>query len=393
MADALLLTLLLAAVAIGWWLGRRERSKPSDPAPSSGLARDYFVGLNYLLNDQQDRAIETFVAALEVNSETIDTHLTLGNLFRARGEADRAVKIHQNLLARPTLSGAQGERVQLELARDFLSLGLLDRAERLLHALVRDSQDEERRLAAKRLLVDLLEREGEWQAALEVAHPQLIRQSDEIRRAAAHWLCQLAEQERFEASPGLARKHLRRALAIDPRCVRANLLLAAMEHATGHYRQEIRLLDRLPEQDAAFTPTLLPALATAYRLLDDEDGLVHHLQQLVERTPYTSVIILLAETVRHRDGLQAAIDLVSEQLNRECSLGALDYLIDLYRQHSEGESLEQLQLLQRHTGTLLTALPRHRCRRCGFAGEQLHWQCPRCRSWGTTKPITGIEGE
>ncbi|MGJ7461559.1 lipopolysaccharide assembly protein LapB [Halomonas sp. MA07-2] len=393
MPDVLLLTLLLAAVAIGWWLGRRERSKPSDHAPSSGLPRDYFVGLDYLLNDQQDRAIETFVAALEVNSDTIDTHITLGNLFRGRGEADRAVKIHQNLLARPTLSAGQGERVQLELARDFLALGLLDRAERLLQALVRDSQDDERRLAAKRLLVDLLEREGEWQAALEVAQPQLIRQNDEVRRAAAHWLCQLAEQERFEASPGLARKHLRQALAIDPRCVRANLLLAALEHDTGHYRQEIRLLDRLPEQDAAFTSTLLAPLATAYRLLDDEDGLIRHLQQLVARTPYTSVIILLAETVRHRDGLQAAIDLVSEQLNRESSLGALDYLIDLYRQHSVGEPLAQLQLLQRHTGTLLKALPRHRCRRCGFAGEQLHWQCPRCRSWGTTKPITGIEGE
>ena len=112
MPDALLLTLLLAAVAIGWWLGRRER-KARDPVPTNELALDYYVGLNYLLNDQQDRAIETFVAALEVNSETIDTHITLGNLFRSRGEADRAVKIHQNLLARPTLSSAQGVKVQL----------------------------------------------------------------------------------------------------------------------------------------------------------------------------------------------------------------------------------------------------------------------------------------
>ncbi len=393
MPDALLLTLLLAAVTIGWWFGRRERDKPSDPVPTPGLARDYFVGLNYLLNDQQDRAIETFVAALEVNSDTIEIHITLGNLFRGRGEADRAVKIHQNLLARPTLSAAQGERVQLELARDFLALGLLDRAERLLLGLVRDSSDDERRLAAKRLLIDLLEREGEWQAALEVAQPHLIRQSDEIRRAAAHWLCQLAEQERFEASPGLARKHLRQALHIDPRCVRANLLLAALEHDTGHYRQEIRLLQRIPEQDAAFTPTLLEPLSDAYRLLDDDEGLIGHLHQLLEHTPFTSVIILLADTLRQREGPSAAIALVRKQLARESSLGALDYLIDLYRQDEPGDSLERLDLLQQHTRTLLKALPRHRCRRCGFAGEQLHWQCPRCRSWGTTKPITGIEGE
>jgi len=161
MPDVLLLTTLLAAIAIGWWLGRRERRRPTDPAPGQGLARDYFVGLNYLLNDQQDRAIETFVGALEVNSETIETHITLGNLFRSRGEADRAMKIHQNLLARPSLSTIQGERVQLELARDFLSLGLLDRAERLLKGLLRDTHDEELRRFARRLLADLFESEGE----------------------------------------------------------------------------------------------------------------------------------------------------------------------------------------------------------------------------------------
>ena len=393
MPDALLLTVLAAAVAIGWWLGRRERRKVHDPAPPTGLARDYFVGLNYLLNDQQDRAIETFVGALEVNSETIETHITLGNLFRSRGEADRAMKIHQNLLARPSLSAAQGERVQLELARDFLTLGLLDRAERLLKGLLRDTQDAPLRQAARRLLADLLEREGEWAAAFEVANPQLVEEDEERRRAAAHWLCQLAEEERANASPTLARRHLKRALNVDPRCVRANLLLAALEHDTAHYRQAITLLSRIPAQDPAFTPTMLEPLAYNYQLLDDAEGLTRHLHELLERHPYTSVIILLAETLRQREGIEPAIALVSEQLNREASLGALDYLIDLYRQHSRGEALEQLALLKRHTADLLGKLPRHRCRRCGFSGDQLHWQCPRCRSWGTTRPITGIEGE
>ncbi|MFP4137308.1 MAG: lipopolysaccharide assembly protein LapB [Halomonas sp.] len=393
MPDALLLTVLVAAVAIGWWLGRRERRTHHDPAPPTGLARDYFVGLNYLLNDQQDRAIETFVGALEVNSETIETHITLGNLFRSRGEADRAMKIHQNLLARPSLTAAQGERVQLELARDFLTLGLLDRAERLLKGLLRDSQDATLRHAARRLLADLLEREGEWAAAFEVANPQLVQEDEERRRAAAHWLCQLAEEERANASPVLARRHLKRALTIDTRCVRANLLLAALEHDTAHYRQAITFLSRIPAQDPAFTPTMLEPLARNYRLLDDEEGLTRHLHELLERHPYTSVIILLAETLRQREGIESAIALVSEQLNREASLGALDYLIDLYRQHSRGDALEQLALLKRHTADLLGKLPRHRCRRCGFSGDRLHWQCPRCRSWGTTRPITGIEGE
>jgi lipopolysaccharide biosynthesis regulator YciM len=395
MPDALLLVLLVAAIAIGWWLGRRERQGSRDPAPPNTLSRDYFVGLNYLLNEQPDRAIETFVGTLEVNSETVDTHITLGNLFRTRGEADRAAKIHQNLLARPTLTALQSDQVQLELSRDFLHLGLFDRSERLLQQLIRDSNHDDVRHAAKRLLADLFDREGEWQAAFDVAYPNLVRQHEDIRRAAAHWLCELADQERHSASPGLARKHLRRALSIDPRCVRANLLLAALAQDTGHYHEAIRILRRIPDQDLDMMPIVLEPLHHAYLMLDDEAGLVNCLEELLERAHVTSLIILLAETQRRRLGLKAAIELVSEQLNRAPSLGALDYLLDLYRhqQQERGTPDNRLQLLKQHTRTLLSARPRHRCQRCGFAGQPLHWQCLSCRSWGTTRPITGIEGE
>ncbi len=395
MPDALLLALLVAAVAIGWWLGRRERRRHEDPAPSASLSRDYFVGLNYLLNEQPDRAIETFVGALEVNSETIDTHITLGNLFRSRGEADRAVKIHQNLLARPTLTAAQSDQVQLELSRDFLHLGLFDRAERLLQQVVRETGSDDTRFAAKRLLADLYDREGEWQQAFEVANPALIRQHEDIRRAAAHWLCELADQERRSASPSLARKHLRQALSIDPRCVRANLLLAALAQDTGQYREAIRLLVRVPDQDLDFMPLVLEPLQHAFLMLDDEEGLVGVLESLLERAHITSLIIMLAEIRRKRESVQVAMALVSAQLNRAPSLGALDYLLDLYQhqQQEHGTADDRLQLLKQHTHTLLDARPRHRCQRCGHAGQPLHWQCPRCRSWGTTRPITGIEGE
>lgn len=394
MPDVFLLALLVVAVAIGWWLGRRERKGTGGTSPPPAPAREYFVGLNYLLNDQQDRAIETFIGTLEVNSDTIETHLALGNLFRSRGEADRALKVHQNLLARPTLTGWQSERVQLELSRDFLTLGLLDRAEGLLQQLVHDSQDDELRDAAKRLLVDLLEREGEWQAALDVALPRLVREHDDIRRAAAHWLCELAEQERHSASPVLARRHLRQALTTDAACVRANLLLSAMEQDTGHYKPAIKLLRRIPDQDTAYTPIILEPLSHAYRLLNDEEGLIHCLQELLERTPCTDVILRLAETLRHHHGDdQAALALVTEKLDHVPSLSAVHYLLTLYRYNAVEAEEARLALLQRHTQTLVQALPRYRCRRCGFSGDRLHWQCPRCRNWGTTKPITGIERE
>lgn len=397
MPDPMLLGLLVTAIAIGWWLGRFEanhRRQHRERSSSPHLTRNYFVGLNYLLNEQPDRAIETFVKTLEVNTETIDTHIALGNLFRLRGEADRAVKIHQNLLARPTLSDAQSDQIHLELCRDFMKLGVLDRAERLLTQLIRDSHNDAIRLAGKRLLIDLFEREKEWQNALDVAQPQLLRQDNDIRRAAAHWLCELAEEDIAAGSAGLARKRLRQALNIDERCVRVNWLLAGIEHRTGQYRQEIRILKRIREQDESFTPIILEPISRAFELLDDEQGLIDFLHQQVEHAPYISSVLMLAERLRIRDGMDAAIALVSDHLQRYPSLRGVDYLTDLYlHETSSAHEHERIELLKRHTAQLLSKRPRHRCERCGFTASQLYWHCPQCRHWGTVKPITGLEGE
>ncbi|MGC3872840.1 lipopolysaccharide assembly protein LapB [Halomonas sp. GXIMD04776] len=394
MPDLLLLALLVAAIAIGWWLGRRQREPLVRPVQQqSMLSRDYFTGLNYLLNEQPDRAIETFIQALEINSDTVDTHIALGNLFRSRGEADRAVRIHQNLLARPTLNTAQSDQVQLELSRDFLQLGVLDRAERLLQQLIRDTHDEDLRRSAKRLLVDLFEREREWQQALEVASSKLLRQEDDIRRAAAHWLCELAQQHLEAASPSLARKHLRQALTTDPACVRANWLLATIEREAGNYKAEIRFLRRIPEQDRHFTPIVLEPLRDAYLKLEDEEGLEQSLRLLNEPAPYTSAVIMIAQSLARRGDRAGATAFAVEQINANPSLRGIDYLMELYLLDREVPQYEHIALLQQHIAKRLEAQPRFRCHRCGFSGMQLHWHCPRCRSWGTVKPINGLEGE
>ena len=394
MPDLLLLALLVAAIAIGWWLGRRQRDPlERHTRQQTSLSRDYFTGLNYLLNEQPDRAIETFVQALEVNSDTIETHIALGNLFRSRGEADRAVRIHQNLLARPALSATQSDQVQLELSRDFLNLGVLDRAERLLQQLIRDTRDEAMRRSAKHLLVDLFEREREWQQALDVALPQLVRQEPDMGRAAAHWLCELACQEMKDASPSVARKHLHQALSTDGKCIRANWLLASIERDAGNYKAEIRFLRRIPEQDRDFTPIILEPLRDAYLKLEDEDGLEQCLLQLNEPTPYTCAVIMLAQALERREGIAAAAEFAGEQLNANPSLRGVDYLMELYLLDRGMPRQGHIAVVKQHIAKLLEARPHFRCHRCGFSGRQLHWQCPRCRSWGATKPINGLEGE
>ncbi|REC95439.1 lipopolysaccharide assembly protein LapB [Kushneria indalinina] len=396
MPDPVLLLILVAAIGIGWWLGRMERKHyryRHRALSGQHLSRDYFVGLNFLLNEQPDRAIETFVQALEVNGDTIDTHIALGNLFRMRGEADRAVRIHQNLLARPVLTTEQSEQVQLELARDFMRLGVLDRAERLLDALICQCENEETATAAKRLVVDLYEREKEWQAALEVALPQLIRQDEPLRRAAAHWHCELAEQAIEEGSPGPARRHLKQALSIDVACVRANWIHADIEHRAGSYRNEIRALRRIRDQDSDMVPITLAPIQRAFDLLDDEEGLIDFLHDQIEKAPYVSFVLLLAERLHARDGVESATRLVSEQLQGNPSLRGIDYLMDLYLKEVPAHELDHLRLLKRHTEQLMAQRARYRCKSCGFQGEQLYWHCPSCRQWGTIKPITGLEGE
>lgn len=401
MLDVALLSVLLAAIAIGYGLGyrqagrRRNRSEPTT-ASSQALSRDYFVGLNYLLNEQPDEAINTFINVLAVNSDTVHTHIALGKLFRARGEADKAVSIHQNLLARPSLSQHTNEQIQLELARDFMALGVHDRAQRLLNTLLEQSGDHEHRYAAKQLLIDLFEREKAWQQALDVIQP-LLKQYPKMQRPAAHWLCEMALEEISEASRPIAKKHLKQALQLDENCVRATLMLAELEMDNGHYARAIARLDNVPRQDIVHIPTMLPALRHAYLRNNDEAGFETHLYRLLEQAPYTSIIIALGQLVHQRDGVDKAIELIGERLRAVPSLGGLDYLIDLYieSQRLSGKQSPdtRLLLLKHHTDALLLNRTRHRCQHCGFTSDALQWQCPSCRFWGTIKPVIGVEGE
>lgn len=401
MLDVALISVLVAAIAIGYALGYRQagRHKQSAKSHSASLnepSRDYFVGLNYLLNEQPDEAINIFINVLAVNSDTVDTHIALGKLFRARGEADKAVSIHQNLLARPALSPSTNEQVQLELARDFMALGVHDRAQRLLNTLIQNSADEDHRYAAKHLLIDLLEREKAWQQALDVIQP-LLKQYPKMRRPAAHWLCELALEDIGNASRPMAKKQLKKALQLDENCVRATLLLADLEMENGHYDRAIERLDNVPGQETAHIPTMLPALKHAYWRNNDEAAYEAHLYRLLEQAPYTSIIIALGQLVHQRDGVDKAIELVGERLRAVPSLGGLDYLIDLYiesqRLSGKPSPDTRLLLLKYHTNALLINRTRHRCQRCGFASDALQWQCPSCRFWGTIKPVIGVEGE
>lgn len=390
--ELLLFALLFVALALGWWLGRQERRRLSPPPGTLGeISHDYFVGLNHLLNEQPDAAIETFIKALEVNSDTIETHIALGNMFRSRGQSDKAVRVHQNLFARPSLTREQAARVQLELAKDFMAAGLLDRAERLLSELV--GQNTATGQASQLLLVDLYEREKEWQKAIHTITPSMLKDNLQLRKAAAHYSCELAAIQLGKKDFVPARKLLKQATAFDTACIRATLLMAQLELQSGSAKVAIRILLRIPNQDPTYIPVMLQTLVDAYHRLDQPKDLVNTLEKILAEHNYTSVLIHLAETLRQKGRHQEALEKVDYYMLRQGSLKGVDYLINLYLHQADGDELAHLLTLKNLTQQLLEKKPEHQCGSCGFASKQLYWQCPKCREWGSIKPIIGVEGE
>lgn len=402
MNDYFVFFLLFIAIAIGWILGRRA-SRQVVSAPD--LPGQYYKGLNYLLDGRPDGAIDAFINALEVNSETLETHIALGNLLRKKGEVDRAIRIHQNLLARPSLPRAQVHQAHLELARDYISAGLLDRAERLLLDLVRESPLQRR--ASQRHLLDIYQSEREWQRAIDVARELLPRKSllsgaapgregepgQPITVILAHYYCELASEKHQEGDLQGARAALQEALLQDKQCVRASIMLGAVECDAGRFKQAIKALRRVRQQDPAYVCETIPTLRRCYTELDDHKSLRAYLKDCLDAEPSAPLVIAAAQDVLESEGGEVAEEFLSVQLASRPSLRGLEQLIALQLSSSEGKTRDSLGLLQLLVKRLIEERPAYRCRHCGFSGRHLHWFCPGCKYWGTIKTIRGTSME
>ena len=383
MPDNLTLyVLLVIALGIGYLLGRRERKK--QPRDLGMIAEDYFKGLNHLLNERHDLAIDTFVESMAVDNDTVDTHLALGSLVRRRGEVDRAIRIHQNLLARPVLSASHRNQTELELARDYLVAGLLGRAENLLLELAAKNGTEKQ--VAQELLLEIYQREKEWEKAVQVGR-DLARTNREIRAQLAHFECELAELALADGDLRSARAALARAIGFDGRCARACLVGAKVELADNRFREVQRQLDRVRTLDPELAQETLDLYRTASEELGNPQRFVAYLQECLAGAPILSVVEALAAHLEAEEGVQAANEFVVEQLLRNPTLGGFVTLLERLDGHDEALPPEQLALVRRFSQSLRERQPSYRCKNCGFSGNTLMWQCPSCRTWGAIKPI------
>ncbi|MDP3704646.1 MAG: lipopolysaccharide assembly protein LapB [Legionellaceae bacterium] len=382
--------LLPAAAWSGWWIARRGYSG-TEHNTTNHLSREYVVGLNYLLNEQPDKAVDVFIKLLEVDSETVETHLALGSLFRRRGEVDRAIRIHQNLIARPQLSLFQRKEALMALGQDYMSAGVFDRAERIFLEVVELAGDRE--VSSLRGLLAIYQQEKAWEKALDVIKKLEVSTGASMHSQAAHYYCEIAWHALKQNIQDKAQQAIKQALAIDRQSVRASLMLATLEIQNGRYKQAIRALKRVPEQDAEFLNEIIEPLVHCHRELDTMDECIDYLEQTLPDHPRASVIFVIGDYLSREKSVDFAIDFVSSHLGRHPSIRGLNRLIYWHLESAHGKVRDKLQMLYAITSKFLENKPIYRCGHCGFSGKLLHWHCPSCKQWGRTKPIHGLEGD
>jgi lipopolysaccharide assembly protein B len=382
MPDNLLFYLLLvAAVAAGYLLGRAEQRRR---LAARRMSQAYVTSLNELVKEQKNPEIDDLVAAITAQADSIDTRLALGALVRRRGEVDKAIRIHQGLLEASELGPAQRSQTELELARDYMAAGLLDRAEGLLIELA--NRDPTERQFAERALLEIYQRESEWQQAVDTGQ-QLARHDAVVAGRLAHFQCELAQAALQREDLPLARRELARGWKFDPTCTRLSLLSAQVESAAGEYQEARRLLRQAVAGDADCIPLAVPLYAAATRAPADQADYVAFLEWCLEQRPFLPVVQELAAHVEAQRGPGAAAEFVVEQLLRNPTLGGFVSLLEYLGRDGQPLDPQRLEQVHRYSRALLDRQPAYRCRECGFTTRLLMWQCPSCHEWGKVKPL------
>lgn len=382
--------LLPAAACSGWWIARRSDAVKR-PESKNQLSREYVMGLNYLLNEQPDKAVDIFIKLLEVDSETVETHLALGSLFRRRGEVDRAIRIHQNLIARPQLSVIQRKEALMALAQDYMSAGVFDRAERIFIEVVELGGTSDAN--SLRGLLAIYQQEKSWEKALDILKKLELATGTSMSAQAAHYYCEMGNQALAVGAQDKAYAVIKQALVVDKQSVRASLMLANLEMEQGRYKPAVRALKRVSAQNPEFLTEIIEPLLIASTELNTMDECVSYLENILVDHPRASIIFAIGDFVREEKSLDVAIDFLSVQLGRHPSIRGLNQLIQWHLESAHGLVRDKLQMLYNITSKFLENKPIYRCEHCGFSGKHLHWLCPSCKQWGRTKPIHGLEGD
>ena len=382
-----LLLLLLPVAAASGWVSARRSMRRAAKREQVGFDPAYLQGLNYLLNDQPDKAIDLFVSMLEVDTETVETHLALGNLFRRRGEVDRAIRIHQNLIARPALNQSQRSQALLELGLDYMRAGLLDRAENLFIEL---SNSDQHAVQALSNMLIIYQEEKEWEKCLETAKALESHDLKPHSHEIAHYYCELAELALKSSHRENAKALLKKAHLADRGCVRPTLLQGRIEMDQNDLKSAIKTFQKIARQAPCFLSEVLQDLIQCYTRLGWSQELESYLRQLCQQHQNASVMLTLTDLIHDSKGAEAAIDFLHANLRSAPDLRGMDRLIALNMKKNELVGAESIQVLRDLIAKMLQDKMSYQCGQCGFSATQLYWQCPSCKAWDGIKPSAAL---
>lgn len=364
--------------ALGWVAARVDIHHAMQE--SRAVPRSYFKGLNYLLNEQPDKAIEAFLEVAKMDPDTLELHFALGALFRRRGELDRAIRIHQNLVDRADLSQDHRMKALYELGEDFLKAGLLDRAESVFRRLETGIQA----LDALRNILEIQVLTKDWQQAILTAG-RLEKLGCPAQNAdTAHYYCELAVAAMLKGDAETARGQLERALDENKRSARAWMLMGDLELKGGRDQAAIEAWRRLEDINPAYLPTVAERLVQAHNRLGRQEEVIALMKAYLDRSPSPDLLHLLFQTVAGRHGWEAARQLAADELKRHPSLRALDD----YLQASNAVAPESVEgrLAQDLVHRQVSRTAYYQCASCGFKARQYFWQCPACARWESIPP-------
>ena len=365
--------------SLGWLAARVDLKQLL--AESTALPAAYFKGLNFLITNQHDKAIEAFTEAVQANTDSLELHFALGSLFRRRGEVDRAIHLHLHLLEKKELEPQQKLAVTAELAQDYLKAGLFDRAEELFESL----DDDRYRQPALRALLEIYVREREWERAIKAA-TELERISGvPFRIEIAHYYCEMALKSKLANDTHTARFELEQALNANKNCVRANVLLGDIEAESGDHKAAISTWKRIEFQKPEYLGLIAPKLLASYRALNQTPEGLNLLQTYLQTYQLTSLLNVLYEATMQEQGAESAAKLARTELIKMPSLTTLDQLLQaraiLETQQPQNGNLQDTQLMQQAVRHAIGNKTAYCCEQCGFKAKYHHWQCPACNAW------------
>lgn len=373
-----LLFLLPTAAASGWLTARAARIqwRRRERLPAA-----YLQGINFLLNEQHDKAIEVFLDMLEVDTETIEIHLALGNLFRRRGEVARATRIHENLIIRSDLTSDQKMKAIFELGQDYYTAGIFDRAERFFSDLTDDRKYGKQ---AYEHLRQIYEQEKEWDKCIRVTRSLMKISPSEFSSILAQYYCEISEAAIAKGKYSVAEENIEKAIAADQKCVRAILQSGRLRALRGDHRNAISIWRTIEHKCPEYVAEIVDLVTESYRLLEQPEELEDFLRNISESVTDAQLAIAYVDTLETHRGIDSAEKYLTDWTRRNPSLHSLHRLILLkLKGNGSDPHSKDNKLIEKLICKSIEGQRRYKCQHCGFTVKTLHWQCPGCKSWNS----------